>query len=303
MMRNKIFPLVALALLVSLAAVPPVARAQDGHGESHAPAADTAPAQHDMPDMQSGRMESAPGELEGVGIDENMGGQLPLDAEFTNSDGDKVRLGDIIDGDKPVILTLGYLKCTMLCHLILRGLTQTISELDWTLGDQYEIVSISIDPRETPAFAKINKQKYIKMYGRPEGAAGWHYLTGENKQIKKVADTAGFNYEYSEKDDMYLHTAAIFIITPNGRISRYLYGVAYDPVTLRMSMLEASEGRLGTTVDRIIMYCFHYDASEGRYAPVAFNIMKLGGAITVIVLGVFMLGLWMIEKRRGKKES
>jgi len=291
-MKTKHRNLAAVSIMLLFAARLPAGDPAAAHGSNP---------DHGSMSAEDGRKESAPEQLEGVGIDEKTGGGIPLDLEFMDESGKAVRLKEIIAGDKPVVLTMGYLKCTMLCHLILAGVSRAVSELDWTAGREFEIVSVSIDPRETPAFARLNKQKFVELYGRPGAGAGWHFLTGDERNIKPLADALGFRYRYSEREDTYYHTAAIFIITPDGKISRYLYGVAFEPVTLRLSLLEASKGRLGTTADRIMMYCFHYDAEAGRYAPVAFNIMKLGGAVTVAALGLFLGGLWIFERRKRRK--
>lgn len=244
------------------------------------------------------RKEQAPDELEGVGITEHLDAQLPMDLEFRDERGNSVRLGELFRGDRPVILTLVYYRCPMLCGLVLDGLTDGLQDLDWSVGDEFDVVTISIDPVETHTLATLKKQNQLKVYGRAGADTGWHFLTGTRESIAAVSETVGFGFEYVESRNEYAHSAAIFLLTPDGRVSRYLYGVLYEPETLRMALLEASEGKIGTVVDRVLMYCFHYDADEGRYSVVARNVMKLGGGVTLVVLGVILLVFWSREMRR-----
>jgi len=250
------------------------------------------------------RKEPTPQILEGVGITEHLDAQVPLDLEFVDCDGKKVTLAEVFNGRRPVILTLNYSDCPMLCIVQLNGLVDAIGKMDWTLGDQYEILTVSIDPLETSERARLTKQKYLKIYSRPGGAAGWHFFTSHDEaNIKKVAETVGFGYRFDPVTKQYAHAAALMICTPDGRISRYLYGVQYDPQTLKFSLLEAGEGKIGTTVDRVIMYCFHYDAARGRYGPHAFRIMQLGGALTVVILAGMLSVYWLRERRGGRKSE
>jgi len=245
-----------------------------------------------------GRMEAAPAELAEVGIDEHLDARLPLDAEFRDERGDPVRLGEFFSGDKPVVLALVYYRCPMLCNLILDGLTGSMKDLAWTAGEEFEVVTVSFDPTETNTLAQLKKQGYLKQYGRPEAASGWHFLTGSSESIRRLTDTVGFRYTFVEDRNEYAHTAALFLITPDGRISRYLYGIVYDPRTLRFALVEAGEGKVGSVVDRVLLYCFHYDADEGKYSLVARQVMKLGGAVMVVVLGLTLLAFWRRERRR-----
>ncbi len=247
------------------------------------------------------RQEPAPGELEGVGITEKLDSQVPLDLTFRDERGEPVRLGSYFREGRPVILTLGYYRCPMLCNLVLDGLTNGLKELPWTAGGKFDIVTVSIDPTETATLAKVKKQTYLTEYGRSEAETGWHFLTGDRDSIRELADSVGFAYRYVESRGEYAHSAAIFVLTPDGKISRYLYGIVFEPTTLKLSLLEASAGKIGTIADRVVLYCFHYDADEGRYAPVARNIMKLGGALTVVVLGIALAIFWRLESRRRRE--
>ncbi len=247
--------------------------------------------------------DQVPDQLEEVGIEEHLDAKLPLTLEFRNEVGEVVTLGDYFDGAKPVILTLNYYKCPMLCGLQLNGLLEGLKELDWTPGQEFELVTVSINPLETPALATEKKQNYIKRYERPSAAVGWHFLTGKEPEIRQLASTLGFGYTYDRETGEFAHAAAIFIATPDGRVARYLYGIEYPARRLRMGLLEASAGEIGTTVDQLIMYCFHYDASSRRYSPVAMNIMRVGGGATAVILG-FTIGLnWLRERRRRRKKD
>jgi protein SCO1/2 len=212
------------------------------------------------------RQEAKPDVLEGVGVTEHPNAQLPLDLEFVDSDGKKVRLGQ---------------------------------NMPWKLGDEFRVVTISIDPLETADRARLTKQKYLKEYARPGSADGWHFLVGPEENIKRVADTVGFGYRYV--GDQYVHAAASFICTPEGRVSRYIYRVDYDPQTLRLSLYEAAQGKVGSTVDRVLLFCFHYDPQSGRYGMAAANMMRLGGVLTVIIVGGVLSLYWLRERRKAKR--
>jgi protein SCO1/2 len=190
----------------------------------------------------------------------------------------------------------------MLCSLQLNALVDSMKQLDLTLGKDYRVVTVSLDPKETPQRARDWKARYLSTYGRAETPKdGWTFLTGSEPNIKAVAKALGFSYGYNEKRDEYVHPAAFVIATPDGVIGRYIYGLEYHPKTLRLSLVEASEGKIGSSVDRLILYCFHYDASEGRYAPVAMNIMRVSGSAGALALGGLLAGLWRNERRRKRK--
>lgn len=243
------------------------------------------------------RVEALPGDLEEIGVDQNLDAQLPLDLSFVDEAGNAVRLGDYFHKDKPVLLVLAYYECPMLCSLVLGGLVEALRDLDWTPGEEFEIVTATIDPHETHQLAQLKKNSYLESYGRPSAAAGWHFLTGEQESIEALAGTVGFRYQYLEDEDEYAHPAAWVLLTPDGRISRYFFGVRHDPKTLRLSLAEASEGKVGSVVDRFLLYCYRYDADEGRYAPVAMRIMQIGAMLTVMLLGVTLLAFWLKEAR------
>ncbi len=251
---------------------------------------------------RTSRKEPLPKQLTGVGVEEKLEAPLPLNLEFQNSAGESIRLGDLLDGDKPVLLTMNYSNCPMLCSLMLNGLVDGLEQMQWTVGKQFEIITVSLDPEETPARALSSKERYLSQYGRddPAVAAGWHFLVGEEKNVRALADAVGFGYRYSEERQEYLHAAALMVITPDAKVSRYLYGITYSPKTVRLSLAEASDGKFASTIDQLILFCFHYDETVGRYAPVARNIMTLGGALTVLLLGLFLGGFWIKEAQRSE---
>ena len=175
-----------------------------------------------------------------------------------------------------------------------------MKRMPWTIGDKFEMITVSFDPLETPERARMTKQKYLKIYRRAGAAEGWHFLTGKEENIKKLTEAVGFHYRYSEKDRQYYHVAVTFILTPDGRVSRYLYGVQYDPQTLRLSLVEAADGKIGSTTDQILLFCFHYDAASGRYGPAAFRLMQLGGGFTVLIVGGV---IWILRRREKSKNQ
>lgn len=245
------------------------------------------------------RTEPAPKRLDGIDVVERLGERIPATLGFTSDDGRQVMFGDFFRGDIPVIVTLNYSDCPMLCSLQLNGLVNGLKQVDLTLGKDYRVVTVSLDPEETYERAHGMKVRYLSQYGRPEAKSdGWTILTGSAGNVGAVADAIGFSYAYNEKRDEYIHPAAFVMTTPEGVIARYLYGLEYHPKTLRLSLVETSEGKVGSTIDRLILYCFHYDASEGRYAPVALNIMRLGGGSGAVALGGFLSLLWRSERRK-----
>lgn len=245
-------------------------------------------------------VDEQPKRLHGVDVNEHPGRAVPLDVGFTDENGKPVTLADYFDGSVPVLLTLNYSNCPMLCGLELDGLTEGLKKLAWSAGKQFRIITISIDPTETPERAHKTKNRFMAQYARPGAEDGWHFLTGSEANIKAVTEAVGFEYSYNEKRKEYAHPASVVFLTPDAKVARYLYGIEYDPQTLRLTLTEASEGKVGTSVDRFILFCFHYDETEGRYAPVARNIMKLGGAVALVLFGALLAALWLAEHRKKK---
>jgi protein SCO1/2 len=252
---------------------------------------------------QAQRKEPLPPELSGVGVTERPGARIPLELPFVDSNGEKITLGKFFDGVHPVILTLNYSDCPMLCSVQLNGLLEALRAMPWNLGQQFQVVTTSIDPLETPQRADLTKEKYLKLYNRSRSAAGWHFLTGREENIKKLAAAVGFHYKYIPKSRQFVHAAALILCTPDGRVSRYFGGVLYDPQTLRLSLVEASEGKVGSAFDQFFLSCFHYDEKAGHYGPFALGIMRIGGALSLIVLGGVLMFFWIREGRRKTESS
>jgi protein SCO1/2 len=246
------------------------------------------------------REEPLPEKLENIAITERLGAIVPLDLRFVDETGDTVRIGDYF-GKGPVLLNLGYYNCPMLCGLVLNGLLAGLQGIEWTPGKEFTIVTESIDPTESPTLARLKKQNVLAEYGRPDAAAGWHFLVGHEESIRALAGAVGFGYAYDEEKYQYIHAAGIMICTPDGRLSRYLYGIQYEPQTLRLALLEASEGKTRSTLDKVLLYCYHYDAAEGRYAPAAMNLMRAGGAAALASLAAVLGVLWRRDPARKRK--
>ena len=238
----------------------------------------------------------APPGLEGVGIDQRLNEQVPLNLTFKDEQGKTVKLGDYFHDGRPVILNLVYYKCPMLCTEVLNGLTAAMKVIGFVPGKQFEVVTLSIDPRETPELAANKKESYLKRLGNPDAAAGWHFLTGEQSQIKALADAAGWRYRYDPKLDQFAHAAGILLITPEGRIAQYYYGVDYSARDLRLGIVQASQNKIGSLADEVLLYCYCYDPRTGRYGAVITRIMRLAGLATVIVLGGGLMLLFRNEK-------
>lgn len=251
---------------------------------------------------QSQSVEEVPDELEGVGITEHLEAQIPLNLKFKDDEGRDVVLADYFKDGKPVLLNLVYYNCPMLCSLVVNGAVDAVESTGWTPGEEFVMLTISFDPLESHILANLKKQNYIKSLGIPGAERGWHFLTGEEDQIRALTDAVGFEYKWNEARQEWAHAAALFIITPDGRISRYLYGVMFDPTTFKLSMVEAADGGIGTAMDQILLYCFSYDAAAGSYAPIAINIMKLSGVVVLLFLGSLLGSLWLWERKRHKNK-
>jgi protein SCO1/2 len=253
------------------------------------------------------REEPLPEDLKGVGVTEKLGAQVPLDLSLTMSDGTQVFVKDLLKAERPVLLTLNYANCPMLCNLMLDGFVLGLRGVDWPLGREYDVWTVSIDPTETPAVAKKWEQKYHRQYGRAiqglKEGRGWHFLTGTPEAVRALADAVGFGYKYVDERKEYAHAAAVMVLSPGGRVMRYVYGVEYPPATLRFALLEAAAGRIGSALDQVLMYCYHYDAAKGRYAPVAMKVMRVCGALTLVLLMVFLGFFWLREARKPQAAS
>jgi protein SCO1/2 len=232
--------------------------------------------------------------LKQVSIDQKLNDSVPLDLTFRDEHGKTVELAKYF-GSKPVILTLVYYNCPMLCTQVLNGLTRTMKSIPMDLAKDYNVVTVSIDPTERPVLAEAKQAVYTGMYGRPDALQGWHFLTGDDLQIKQLADAVGFRYAYDSESKQYAHASAIMVLTPEGRISRYLYGITYPERDLRLALVEASEGKIGSPVDSILLFCYHYDPHTGRYGLLISRLIQLAGVLTVLVGGIFLIVLFRGE--------
>jgi protein SCO1/2 len=239
-----------------------------------------------------------PAELQGVGVDERLGRPVDLNLTFIAENGYPVALRDFFHKDRPVLLNFVYYSCPMLCNMILNAQTAALKQIPWTPGNEFEIVTISIDPTETFNLAQQKRAIYLESYGRP--ATGWHFLTDDHGNVKKLADQAGFHYRYDEKQAQYAHPAVIMMLTPEGKLSRYLYGIKFNPRDIRFALTEASESKFGLSVDRVLLYCFHYDPQARGYVLFASRLMRAGGALTVLVLALVLFHFWRRERRASR---
>ena len=244
-----------------------------------------------------------PGELEGVTIVEHLDEVLPLDLAFTSDDGRPIVLKELFDGTRPVVLQMGYYRCPMLCNLVLNEAMDGLGGVeDLSAGSDFRLVSVSVNPEESHELARVKKEGYLLEYNRDGASRGFHFLVGSAENSKALADAVGFEYKLQESGE-YSHAAALFIITPEGRISRYLYGVKYEPRTLRFALMEGAEGRIGSTLQRFILWCHAYDPDSGGYVLLAQRIMQLGGVITVFVLVVGVGLLWLRDRDKQVQAS
>lgn len=234
-----------------------------------------------------------------VRIDQKLNHQVPLDLQFKDESGKTVALGDYF-GKRPVVLTLVYYQCPMLCTQVLNGMTSTLKVLTFDAGKDYEVVAVSIDPRETPQMAAEKKAVYLKDYHRPGAEQGWHFLVGDQQNISKLADAVGFHYAWDQRTQQYAHATSIMLVTPSGKLAQYYYGIEYSPRDVRFGLIQASQGKIGTLVDSVILYCFHYDPTAGRYGLVVTRALQLAGGATILILGGFMFIMFKAEVKRPK---
>ena len=232
--------------------------------------------------------------LKNVGIEQHLDEPIPRNLEFRDETGKAVKLGDYF-GDKPVILSLVYYRCPMLCSEVLSGLESSLRVLKFDVGEDFEVLTVSFDPHDTPEIATAKKAEYIRRYKRAGAAEGWHFLTGSQESIDALTRAAGFQYGYDPKSGQFAHTTAIMILTPGGKIAQYYFGVDYAPKDLRLGLVEASQGKIGNVVDELLLYCYHYDPATGKYGAIISRILQLSAAATILILG----GLLLILFRRG----
>jgi protein SCO1/2 len=237
--------------------------------------------------------------LKKVGIEQKLNSQIPLDLRFRDETGREVRLGDYFKDGKPVVLTLVYYECPMLCNQVLNGVVGTLQALSFTPGREFEVVTVSFDPREGPDLAAAKKETYLRRLGRTGAGEGWHFLTGDKASIDALAQSVGFKYVWDDESKQFAHASAIMVATPEGRLSHYFYGIEYSPKDLRLALVEASKGSIGSPVDELILYCYHYDPATGKFAPVM-AVLRVAGVLTVF--GVVALILLLVRRTRRNAE-
>ena len=239
---------------------------------------------------------SVPVELQGIDIEDRQGAPLPRDIALRDQAGKSATIGDYLDGKRPVVLVLAYYECPMLCTLVINGALDEMKKLRWTAGDEYRVVVVSFDPRDTPEGAAKKRMNYLDAYGRPVAERGFDFLVGEETQVRALASAAGFHYRWDEQTKQFAHAAGAFVYTPDGRLSRTLYGITYPG--LKLALLEASEGKIGTVVDRVLLFCFHYDPLARGYVLATTRLVRASGVVTLAVLALWLLRLWRRERKR-----
>jgi protein SCO1/2 len=242
---------------------------------------------------------TVPPQLRDVTFEQRLGEQLPLDTPFRDEAGRDVTLGDYF-GDTPVVFAFVYYQCPMLCTQVMNGISSAIRVLEFTPGQEFEVVLVSFDPRDTPEAAAAKKDEHLAYWDALPQADSWHFLTGDEPAIRAVTSAAGFNYRWEERTQQFVHVSGVLTVTPEGRLSRYFYGVEYSPRDLRLALVESSDGRIGSAVDELLLYCFHYDPAAGQYGPMVMNIMRLGALVTMSLVGGFVLLMWRRDAKAAK---
>ncbi len=237
-------------------------------------------------------------QLENVGITEHLGQKLDLSRTFMDENGQVVPLSTYFDGHRPVIFTLVYYTCKTLCSFHLQGLLDMFKKMDSPVGKDFQFVALSMNPRETPKDAAAKKATYLKELNQPGAEKSWHFLVGTEENIKAVAAEIGFQYKWIDNEDQFSHASAAYILTPNGTLSRYLYGIEFQPKTVRLSLVEASNGKIGTLAEHVLLYCFQFNPTKNKYTLYAFKAVQVGGALTVILLGIFLIPIWLRERKK-----
>jgi protein SCO1/2 len=228
--------------------------------------------------------------LKNVGFEQHLDQQIPPDLQFRDETGKSVRLADYF-GKRPLILNLVYFQCPMLCGEVLQGLTKSLKILKFDVGKQFDVLTVSFDPRETPELAAAKKAQFLKMYGRPGAEAGWHFLTGEQSNIEALTNGAGFQYQFDPKTGQFAHATAIMVLTPEGKIAQYYYGVDYAPKDLRLGLVQAADNKIGNVVDQVLLYCYHYDPATGKYGAMVTRVLRLAALATILILGTMIVVL------------
>jgi len=293
-LRSPFLP-VAFGLLLTAYCSLPTAHAQVGGPGPSSPLYGARP--------ETGKVSTGlPPALQKVGIDQKLNEHLPLDAVFKDENGNEVKLAQYF-GKRPVVLSLVYYSCPMLCNQVLNGMVGTFKGLSFKPGEEFEVVTISFDSRETPALAAAKKKTYVAYFPEAKRAtieSGWHFLTGDEANIRRVTEAVGFRYNFDVATNQFAHASGIMVLTPEGKLARYFYGIEYSPKDLRLGLVEASANKIGSPVDQLLLYCFHYDPATGKYGAVVMNMVRLGGIVTVVGL-VGLIGVFLIGGRRGRE--
>ncbi len=286
MMVRSLFTASAAAL--ALAALAQNAAAMPGFGQAVAPGEE----QQRAADVLT--------PLQGVGITQRLGESVPMDLVFRDENGNDVRLGDLFNKKKPVVMVMTYYECPMLCTMVLNGMVKAFRPMNFSVGTEFEVITVSFNPKDNPELARTKKENYLKSYNRDGAAAGWHFLTGQEPAIHAITDSLGFAYHYLPETGEFAHAAAIMVLTPQGRISHYFYGIEYSSRDLRLALVEAADGKIGNLADELMLYCFRYDPTAGKYTAVALSIVRLGGILTILALAGF-IGVSRLREMRGNR--
>lgn len=246
---------------------------------------------------------NVPKPLEGIEIVDKRGAELPLGLHFTNHEGRDVTLGSYLDGGKPVVLVMAYYECPMLCTFVLNGLNAGLRDLAWKPGKEFRVVTVSFDKRDTVEMARKKRDVYLKAYGRPIDDRGWDFLIGSEASVVELAKAIGFGYRWDPKTDQFAHAAGAFIASPNGKLSNTLLGIQFSERDLRLALTEASQGKLGSAWDRVMLLCYHYDPNEHSYVLAGKRFMRAGGTLSALALLVFLARLWRRELRKPVQET
>lgn len=239
--------------------------------------------------------------LEFVGIEQHMNAEVPADLAFRDELGNPVKLGDYFGKGRPVILNLGYYQCPMLCGEVLQGLTGSLKVLTFNVGKDFDVVTVSFDPHETPDMAATKKRDIMRRYGRPGAEKGWHFLTGPAESINALTKAVGFQFQWDEKTQQYAHATTIVVLTPGRRVAQYFYGVEFPPKDLRLGLVQASNNQIGSVTDQMLLYCFHYDPRTGKYGAIISRILSIAGAATILLLGTFVFVLYRADASAANK--
>jgi len=239
--------------------------------------------------------------LEFVGIEQHLQAEVPGNLEFRDELGNTVKFGDYFGHGRPVILNLGYYQCPMLCSELLQGLVGSMKALTFQLGKEYDVVTVSFDPRETVEMAAEKKRDIMKRYGRPNTEGGWHFLTGQADQIAALTNAVGFQYQFDTRTQQYAHATAIVVLTPDRHVAEYFYGVEFSPKDLRLGLLQAGQGKIGNITDAVLLYCYHYDPRTGKYGAIVANVLKIGALATMLILGAFMFVMFRADRHGAPK--